>query len=81
MELLKVVNYNREYEAAIFNILADFIRFPCKETKLFMKTYCGLYCIMDNESKKLMMEVMRRRLDGPNGQYGARLTLQNMQKL
>ena len=81
LELLKVVNYNREYEAAIFNILADFIRFPCKETKLFMKTYCGLYCIMDNESKKLMMEVMRRRLDGPNGQYGARLTLQNMQKL
>lgn len=81
LELLKVVNYNREYEAAIFNILADYIRFPCKETKLFMETYCGLYCIMDNESKNLMMEVMRRRLDGPNGKYGPNLTLQNMQKL
>ena len=80
-ELLKVVNFNRDYKVAIFRILAEFIRFPCKETKLFMKTYCGLYRSMDPDSKQFMREEMRHKLEGPNGQYGAHLTLQNLQRL
>lgn len=80
-ELLKALNFNRDYKLAVFRILAEFIRFPCKETKLFMKTYCGLYRFMDPESKKYMQEEMIRKLDEPNGQYGPHLTLQNLQRM
>ena len=80
-ELLKALNFNRDYKHAVFTILAEFIRFPCKETNLFMKTYCGLYRFMDPESKKYMQEEMIRKLDEPNGQYGPHLTLQNLQRM
>lgn len=60
--------------------LEDYIRFPCKETELFMNTFIGLYRRMDPETARMMMEDMYFRNRRSNGQMGIVMTLKNIQR-
>ena len=75
-EMITVPNLKME----VIMTLEDYIRFPCKETELFMNTFIGLYRRMDPDTARMMMEDMYRRSKRSNGQMGIVMTLNNIQR-
>lgn len=74
------MNVYPKLKVEVIVTLEDFIRFPCKETELFMNTFIGLYRRMDPDTQRLMMDGMYRRNKLYNGQLGIVMTLNNIQR-
>ena len=81
--LLKMLSlhYDEKLVLSTIHYLAEFIRFPCYETQLFLETFCEMYRNMNEEFKNHMVDELYNQKDKPFGNFGPTRTLQALQQM
>lgn len=77
--LIQKLNQNSSYFFSILGTMINYIRFPCKETRLFMKAFLGLYQLVDNDTRGVISKVLMKRMSVAKPPMGLMLICKRIQ--
>ena len=74
--ILHGVNQNAEYKEVIVDTVLEYVRFPCKETALFIQVTLDMYYYMDMNTRQMIVHKLHKK--APLKQYGVEYLLKGL---